>query len=462
VKTRPTPGRIRQARAPGFTLIELMVALALAAVISVMIMMVSTSMQESYSQTVQRVEVYNRFRLAIDRIRDDIANWIPSQELEFYVDGRGAQSRRNFHYDPGEEIPDEKDEHGPGVVDGGTIGHTNAQANYDEFASILERHYTSVEPSQLAEGNLDKKVHDAYQLYFRTMTHVGGHVREANVEYMLVDPKADRKRWRNGVPPPPRDVAPEDVRDLALYKVVRYFRIDEQILTNLTKYPVQREIIEVATNVTDFRVEYMAANPFSRARGRGSPRFVTPEEDYENPAENATRPERVTEADLGPLRAYRKSFGYGSVRLDKKFDLAVATPARGGDQGLKNVGGTFEPVRVGFRSNPNISFAELVPGDRIFIFRGNERGQVTSGANVTGRLAAFPAGTYTVKANINGMLEVVEDIDSSTWNNRDQTGVYYKAAYLPAAVRVTVRMVDDQGLNPKTMQQVIWLRRRAR
>ena len=44
----------------------------------------------------------------------------------------------------------------------------------------------------------------------------------------------------------------------------------------------------------------------------------------------------------------------------------------------------------------------------------------------------------------------------------DQKLVLYKAAYLPSAVRITLRMVDDEGLHPKTMQQVVWLKRRSR
>ena len=60
------------------------------------------------------------------------------------------------------------------------------------------------------------------------------------------------------------------------------------------------------------------------------------------------------------------------------------------------------------------------------------------------------------------MLEFVEDIDSTLRGGKDQPGVRYKAAYMPAALRLTIRMVDDEGLNPKTMQQVVWLRRKSR
>jgi len=437
----------------GFTLIELMVALTLAAMLSVMIMKISTTAQEAYTATVRRVEVYNRFRLAMDRLRADVGGWIPSQELEYYNDGKGASSRRNFHFDPGEEVPDRADSHGKGVVDGG-------MPDYDEYAFIIQRHYRSLEKEQVNAGDRDPKLHDAYHMYFRTMAYADGQVREANVEYMLVDPSQPASRWVNGVPPAPREVEPDDVRDLSLYKVTRYYRIDERVVTNINDYPIERTVEELATNVTDFRLEYMTSNAFSRDRRVGGPTFVTPEEDYGKPAEPATRPTRLNLSTPGG--GWRKDFGYGSVKLGTKFDLAVATPAKWGDQGLKNSGTTSEPVRIGFRSNPNMSFAEIVPGDSIYVFTQSERATQRSSANIAGALAAFPAGDYTVRANIQGMLEVVEDIDSSTWGDRDQPAVFYKAAFLPAAVRVTIRMVDDDGLNPKTMQQVIWLRRKSR
>ncbi|HBO52781.1 MAG TPA: hypothetical protein DD471_12420, partial [Planctomycetes bacterium] len=65
MSSQPLPNSIRRGGLEqGFTLIELMVALALSAILSIMIMMVSTSAQETYTGTLQKVEVYNRFRLA--------------------------------------------------------------------------------------------------------------------------------------------------------------------------------------------------------------------------------------------------------------------------------------------------------------------------------------------------------------------------------------------------------------
>lgn len=450
-----------QGSTAGFTLIELMVALALSAILSIMIMMISTGAQETYSATLRKVEVYNRFRLALNTLTEDLAAWIPTQEMEFYIDGKGAGARRNFHFEAGEQVPDTSDSYGPGVVNGGTPA-------YDEYAHIVQQHYLSNEIEQYNRGDSSYKQHDAYQVYFRTMTYIEGQNREANIEYMLVDPGRPKTEWKNGVPPPPSrfgeggggESGREKIRDLALYKIVRFFRIDEDLITKRDLYPVERRVVEVATNVTDFRVEFMSENPFGRS-SRNPPKFRTPEEDYSNKfGELAVRAKREKLGKNGSK--YTKIFGYGSVLLDRKFPKAIAESAVWGDDRLRSAAKDPQPVRVGFRGSSVINFGEIVPGDRVYIFTESERGGQKAGGNVTGRLAAFPSGDYTVKTNINGMLEFVEDIDTSLWNGKDQSGVLYKVAFMPTALRITLRMVDDEGLNPKTMQQVIWLRRRSR
>ena len=117
----------------GFTLIELMVALALAAIISISIMMISSQAQLAYEETVKKVDVYNRFRYAMQSIESDIKNWLPNGEMEFYQDGSGRGGKLNSHWDPGEEVQDAKDDLGIGVRDGGVVGE------FDEFAYIAQR-----------------------------------------------------------------------------------------------------------------------------------------------------------------------------------------------------------------------------------------------------------------------------------------------------------------------------------
>ena len=144
-------------RLSGFTLVELMVALALAAMIGVAVMVISRQARVVYEETTRKVEVYNKFRFALISLERDFSRWIPTSNLEFFADGKGAGARRNQNWDPGEELPDVVDkDHGPGVVDGGT------PKEYDEFASITEHHFTADELDQ--DGMQVRKQHDAYQV----------------------------------------------------------------------------------------------------------------------------------------------------------------------------------------------------------------------------------------------------------------------------------------------------------
>lgn len=430
----------------GFTLVELLVALALAAVISVSIMFISTQAREAYDATVKRVDVYNRFRLLMQTLENELEQWIPTGEMDYYTDGRGQGARLNQHYDPGEEQPDRSDENGPGVIDGGVFG------KYDEFAYIIERQYRSREKLQT-----EVKLHDAYQLFFRTTLYVEGGPRLANIEYLLASPDA---KWEDGKPTIPDEVDQADIPNLALYKIIRYQDITPRVILRQEEIPVTRKIIEMATNITDFRVEYTVENRFARS-GAAYPGFRTPRADYEKPVELATKPTRSLQ--LGATGAYKKTFGYGSVDLQVSFSRATAFPAKGGDQGLTRAT-EHSPVRFGFSGDTKVTFGALVPGDRMFVFTAASRGEASAagGTGNTSQLIRFPSGDYTVKTNLRGLLEFEEDIDSSSWNDEPQNNILYKAAFLPSAVRITLRIVDDRGENPKTMQRNVWLRRRSR
>ena len=91
----------------------------------------------------------------------DFSLWIDTPNMEYFSDGRGAGARRNFQWDEGEQLPDESDVLGPGVIDGGIYGV------YDEFAAITQRHYYGIPPgTDPADEDSARKVHSAYQAYF--------------------------------------------------------------------------------------------------------------------------------------------------------------------------------------------------------------------------------------------------------------------------------------------------------
>lgn len=442
------PARSIRAAPRGFTLIELLVALTLAALISVTIMVISNTAREIYDATTEKVELSNRFRLALLTMDRDFSQWINTSNLEFFADGRGSTARLNKQWDEGEELPDTRDDLGKGVVDGGIYGQ------YEEFASITERHYVGVGLGLDPSDPDNARIHDAYQAYFRSFTYIDGKVREANIEYMLLDPNRTDPL---GNPLPPVAVQGEKMADLVLVKVVRYHDINPRELLQVAEnFPITRRRVEVASNVTDFKIEYYLENPYN-PRVEGG--FMTPGREFEDPVELATRPERIPSPKTNPpFSQYRKVFGYGSNNVRIRYPRATAFKARQGDREPK---GEHFPVRFGFLSAREIQFAELTQGDKIFIFTEANRGSIVGGAQTTGRFVKFASREYTVKSNVSGLLQFYEPIDSATWQG-DQSPLLYKAAFLPAAVRITLRVVDDKGGNPKTLQREIWIRRRAR
>jgi prepilin-type N-terminal cleavage/methylation domain-containing protein len=444
-------GARRTSIGAGFTLVELMVALVLAAIISMTIMIISKTAREIYDGTTKKVELSNRFRLALLTLDRDFSQWIETSNMEFFADGRGSGTRRNRQWDEGEELPDTRDGLGPGVVDGGVFGQ------YDELATISERHYVGADAGFDPNVPINRKIHDAYQAYFRAMTYIDGEVREANIEYMLLDPN---NLDPLGNPQPPVEVHGEKMADLVLVKIVRYHDIEWQQLRQVAEnFPIIRRRIEVSSNVSDFKIEYTSENQFNERVVSG---FKTPAEDFDSPTERDIRPEELQAPRTDPqVRHFRKTFGYGSSRIGARFIRATAFKAKQGDDPLAGIGANHSPVRFGVSNNPDLLFAELSRGSSIYIFTESNRGAVVGAPQAQGRNVLFPSGLYTVKTNLSGQLEFYEDIDSSTWPN-DQSPILYKAAFLPSAVRITLRVVDEKGQNPKTLVREVWIRRKSR
>ena len=88
----------------GFTLLELLVALTLAAVISLCISTVGTQAQRIYDTTTAKVEVYQKFRYALDDMEKTLRGWVPTTSLEFFVDQSqqsATVSGKTGHWDEG-------------------------------------------------------------------------------------------------------------------------------------------------------------------------------------------------------------------------------------------------------------------------------------------------------------------------------------------------------------------------
>ena len=384
----------------GFTLIELMIALFLAAILSLMISRVSSQAQTVYEVTTTRVELYQKFRFAMADMKAQIENWRVTSDLEFFIDS-GADASVG-HWSQGEEIAGENN------LSGGTSG-------YDEAAMIMERQYTV----EGAPGIAGETAHDNFSIYIKSPVEIKGSQRIGNVEYYLSNPA-------EGIGSRVGDTVPfEQSTRLTLVKVVRWIDNDDVDAFFQNQRTVSKKVIELCQNVTDIKFEYYYDNLYDSRPGA----FLTP---VTEKLGDVVKPE-VSPKTVGS--AVIKEFMYGGFK--PPFLRGEADP---GQRNPRT--GRFIPVRfrVGL-AQAGVNFSELNYGDEIFIWRDSGRGQ-------------FPQGEYTVFQRANGQLEFQQPIDASTWYGRE-TGLRFKAGYVPSAVRITLRVLDDNGFKPRMIQLVV-------
>ncbi len=399
----------------GFTIMELMVALALALIIFLCISRVSSEAQQIFDETTTRVELYQKFRYAMGDLKSQLERWQVTSDLEFFIDAQGSP---NGHWNGGEQIPDKNN------LDGGR------PEKYDEAAQIVERTYQWI-PEVGAPQD-----HDSFSIYFKALTEIEGVLRIANIEYFLAD--ASTGDWRRvGA-----EVEGEALRDLSLVKVVRW--IDEQSEeevkrgqkpgdkrrgADLTKSvrKVRKKTIELCQNVTDLRFEYYCDNEHDSQPGA----FLTPGEEKLGKILKSEHP--VTALPNGGLL---KEFMYGGT------DRVTHGNAERGERKSDTGAVRWVEFSAG-AATAGINFSELAFGDTIYIWK--EQGQ----------LGAFKAGDYTLFRKVTGKLEFQETIDSSLWDG-DQSGLRFKAGYVPSALRITLRVLDDKGRNPRYLQSIVY------
>ncbi|MEE8143528.1 MAG: prepilin-type N-terminal cleavage/methylation domain-containing protein, partial [Planctomycetota bacterium] len=141
-------------REQGFTLLELLVALALAAILSLCISTVGTQAQRVYDLTTAKVEVYQKFRYALKDMKVSLENMTPTSDLEFFVDSTSGGRGQNGHWDEGEEIKPPNPN-----LEGGT-------AKYNEGALVIEREYEVKNEFSVAS------THANYSIYFKAPVEI--------------------------------------------------------------------------------------------------------------------------------------------------------------------------------------------------------------------------------------------------------------------------------------------------
>lgn len=398
----PTPRRPRRA---AFTLVELMVAMALMMILTGSVVFIFIQAQKIFSTVDARVQVYQYSRYAFDQMERDLANVIRSSDMEFYNDAPPPSGRAG-RYDPGEEIPIVRAEDNP---------------------SLYNNSFTLRQPDvyDCVDGNRYR--HDS--IFFKTVTVISGQTSAALVEYALADidkerPKLVKKLWRvTGIdstnPTRPKYIingnansAEPSVQDLCLYTL-------------------------------DVRFELFARNR----------RLDQPGHFWE--ASQLVDPPQLPPANREPFEASR-NYWTGSDFLvqtyyDTRHDVMRPTP----DEGV------FEPGEGGlFHTDAYFSFPMLREGDRIFISGGglaiSKEYTIESFVKVD---SSVPEGySPYLPTDPISVMRIRFKEGAPDWPTGVPTSqplrVNWDAAWIPPALRITLRIKDAKSLQTRSVQRV--------
>lgn len=402
----------------GFTLVELMVAMALMTILTGSVVFIFMQAQNLFQQMDARVQVYQYARYAFDQMERDFANVVRTRDMEFFNDQPNNPLGQESHYDANlsEEIPirDTGNRHGDPINGDGTYNYAFTLRQPEPYEDALQRK------------------HRWDSVYFKTVTVINGKTSSALIEYAIVDstkvrPRLAKKLWRvtsvdNTDPFAPQlrindsDQALPEVQDLCLY-------------------------------ATDAKFEIFVKNN----------RRSDPGDYYET--EDLVTPPRVARPGLGNPPVFEElpnSTGWAAPN----FMIQTHYTERWDGQPQPDLG-VLEPAQSGiptlFRTQRYFGFPMLKEGDKIFLQDPQSTPQIK-------------AKEYTIKAFVqkgtnplepwepnlpiqNMRIQFEETIDITTSPIADLP-VRFVAAWTPPALRATIRIKDEKSLELRTVSRV--------
>lgn len=425
----------------GFTLVELMIAVALMVILTGSIVFVFTQAQRVYTQTDATVKVYQNARTAMDIMERDIANAYRTMEMEFWSDDKDSVTKLyNGHLDENDE----------GYQLTLNPNWKNVPKTPTDFQKIEDyRMLTGVTSNYIFSMMTEQNQYPDYKIagithwddafYFKTETAIpslGGTTRTALVRYGLHKDPAKR-------------------RNPILMKWVTW--LDKTDPENPKAYAEAPQ--PLCYFVTDFRVEVYIRN--KRTSNPGDYYIIAPDTSYPSSdiKANFDAPIRSTPITAGSRNLFMPLFmhirGGGSTQNSKILRLG------GGFSGYSNMPeGKFVRVLSGepyftLSSNQNASnfFYQLDKGDKIFLY--------DSDTNATRTMYLIPPGEYTIKdiRNENNEWRIYfrEAIDTTQLDkeNRPFTAMSYRASWVPSAVKITLKITSSKVSNPNQGSRTI-------
>jgi len=384
-----------------FTLVELMIAMALAVILMGATVFIFASSQKIMAKMDAKVSVYQYARSAFDMVERDLVNSAKTSDMEFFQDAPTKGLPGHFDVGPGgsEAIP---------VRDFGQKAHQLFSGEPYVYAMTLNQ------PPPYKDFAGKPHRHDS--IYFRTVASVGGQTKPVLVEYAL-----DYKKRNGQLRRLPRLVRRTwmvtSINTTGLGGVPK-LTLNEGDDPALGKNePIE---MEVCLYVTDVKFEFYLADRRTAKPGR----FFTAKEAVEG---DKVGFERIKYVNFSRDGGHKIACFYDQRRSPSE--------RLSGSLAASDYGSWFENKGL-MITRDSFRFPMVSPGDRIFVFGSDDK--------------SFKSRDLTVKtvekvpgvANSWG-LSFVEKIPALSGSKPPR--FRYRVGWLPPMVRMVIKVKDERA-----------------
>lgn len=380
----------RSAQAAGFTLVELMIAIALMLIITLQLQIIFNGSRTMFLRAEALVEVFQNARSAVDLIERDLANAVTSDQMEFFRDIR-TRSIGVGHMNQDEMLPELRNSFFQGV----NYVHNLAMKQPPEYRPLMA---------------IDGGPYRRDGLYFRTFTTVNGVGKEALVQYRLT-------------------VGPDPTRPRPLPILQRRLTEVERITTAGDPVVRRHDWMDVCYYVQEFKVE-----AFLRDRSFGSVgRFYSPRQAAQGGASGTDVRAPNLQRMGGP------EDGVGVVFIEQGEGQLATT-------GILTV---TQTVNTSARPLQN-----LAPGDRMYLLTQPLPGQTFQtdfGGYMTIKeidRVTTPGQTKVHFEQSVTLQNAMAGIGATSVTAR------FRAAFMPSALRITMLVKDSRSSELRTIQRI--------
>ncbi len=428
-------------RQKAFTLVELMIAVALMVILTGSIVFVFTQAQRIYTQTSSMVKVYQNARAAFDIMERDFANMIRTLDMEFWGPDEEDSLAKSFngHLDRKSELGNHMFSQGDQTVKNLRL-FTQSEASFLFGPVIAQGSYRDKSPGG---GNIERA---ADTIYFKTETNIPGQgTKIALVRYGL-------------------DVDPRFRRPPILMKWVAWLEKSVDANGKVT-YNVRYESPQpLCYYVTEFRVEFFVKN--RRTNGAGvfcrAGEFVPGVFGGDKTKISFVPGQKITvdstiqhEYTQFFMPLYMNLFDNGNQTTISYSDLGSAYQNSFKGVIVKPVTGEPYFTFSGATTNLWDFFYQLGKGDKIFLFG--------SQLDSSKRHYYVRPGEYTIKDirqdpnSKQYQIFFLEPIDTSQMDKdgASQAEVCYRAVWIPSAIRITMQIIDKYGIGERQISRTI-------